>query len=37
MQALSGPVSEKLVTAEDNASWPNLELGGRVIFVGPRV
>jgi len=37
MQALSGPISEKLVTVEDNASWPNLELGGRVIFGGPRV
>ncbi|MEY4783811.1 MAG: hypothetical protein RIR41_1746 [Pseudomonadota bacterium] len=37
MQALSGPISEKLVTVEDNASWPNLEVGGRVIFGGPRV
>jgi hypothetical protein len=37
MQALSGPISEKLVTVEDNASWPTLELGGRVIFGGPRV
>lgn len=36
-QALSGSISEMLVTVEDNASWVNLELGDCVIVGGPSV